>query len=127
MSKFYLPSLVLILTLFLTACPKDDGPAPPSEVSSATKLNENPRNGYLVDIFRAPKAADTLNVTYKLTSQDPDGAFALSSSTGKLTVADSTLFDYEARKVMTVNAESSRSSTVITKFKLTIQLQDVKE
>lgn len=58
-------------------------------------MNENTANGTLVGTVTATDAdGDTL--TYSITAGNSSGAFAIDSSTGKVTVADSTQLDYEA-------------------------------
>ena len=67
----------------------------PSIQNQAFQLSENSANGTFVGavIATAPDAGQTL--TYSILSGNTNGAFAINASTGILTVANSTILNYE--------------------------------
>ena len=68
-------------------------------------IDENPTNGQAVGTIPATGG----NLVFTITFQNPVGAFNINSSTGELTVADATLFDFETNPNMlaTVSVENS--------------------
>ena len=68
-------------------------------------INENPTNGEVLGTIQANGG----NLTYTITFQNPAGAFNINASTGELTVADATLFDFETNPNMlaTISVENS--------------------
>ncbi|RDY61970.1 DUF1566 domain-containing protein [Flagellimonas nanhaiensis] len=59
-------------------------------------IDENPSNGAIVGTLQATGS----NLTYTITFQNPAGAFNIDQSTGELSVADETLFDFETNPNM---------------------------
>ena len=68
-------------------------------------IDENPINGQVVGTIPATGG----NLVFTITFQNPAGAFNIDASTGELTVADATLFDFETNPNMlaTVSVENS--------------------
>ncbi len=59
-------------------------------------IDENPTNGQVIGTVLADGSGD-----FSITSQTPTGALSINPSTGELTVADATLFDFETNPVIT--------------------------
>lgn len=89
-----------------------------------TILDENPAEGSSIGSIDAMTNGGS--ITYTLDSQSPDGAMALNSTTGELTVVDASLFAFETNERITGNFtvtsdDESESGTI------TINLADVNE
>ena len=79
-------------------------------------IDENPMNGSLVGVLTA-STDGAANLVYSLLSGDDAAAFAIESTSGELTVADSSLFDYERKQTLTAtyevsNGVDSKQSTI---------------
>ncbi|CAM1340117.1 cadherin repeat domain-containing protein [Tenacibaculum aestuarii] len=86
-----------------------------------TTVDENPVNGQSLGTVQASGDA---TLSFSIASQTPAGALSVNASTGELTVADATLFDYETNPTITAsiavsNSGGSENGTV------TINLNDV--
>lgn len=96
--------------------------------AAANTIAENSANGTVVGITALATDADatTSAITYTLDSS-AGGRFAIHSSTGVVTVADSTLLDYESATshIITIRATSADASSSTQNF--TITLSDVNE
>ncbi len=89
-----------------------------------TTIDENPTTGQELGTIEA--TTDQGELTYSLKNETPEGAFTIDTKTGKLTVKDATLFDYETRTTLTTtvvvnNKEVSKEATII------INLNDVED
>ncbi|MFC5046232.1 hypothetical protein ACFSTE_04320 [Aquimarina hainanensis] len=86
-------------------------------------IDENPINGDTIGIVQATSDG---TVSYSLLSQTPEGALNINTSTGELTVADATLFDFEVNPVITaiISVDNSGNTQNVT---ATINLTDVNE
>lgn len=123
MKKF--GSLSIIFVLFLTGCPKSD-PIPEFKLDNKTvTIDENPRVGALVTTMQA--TGNTSGLTYLIVSQDPPKAFNIEANTGKITVADSTLFDYEVRKSLSFLVVAQKDKTNFKQAAVDVDLKDVDE
>ena len=96
--------------------------------AAANSVTENAANGTAVGITANATDADGTNsaITYSL-SDNAGGRFAINSSTGVITVANSTLLNYEAATshTITVLATSADGSTSTQNF--TVNLTDANE
>ena len=104
----------------------DVGPVTDSN-TAVNEISENAANGSAVGVTALATDADaTDSVTYSL-SDDAGGRFAIDANTGVVTVADSSLLDYETATShsVTVVATSSDGSTSSESF--TIDLTDANE
>jgi uncharacterized delta-60 repeat protein len=107
----------------------DPANQPPVVGDQTFGINENSANGTVVGTVAAsdPDAGQTL--TYQITAGNSGGAFALDSSTGQLTVANSAALDFEKTPTFTVtirvsdNGSPALSSTAT----VTINLGNVNE
>ncbi|WP_424961016.1 hypothetical protein [Ekhidna sp.] len=83
-------------------------------------IDENPTNGQVLGTLQTD-GSGVLN--FSITSQSPDGAMNVDASTGEITVADASLFDFEVNQTLTatVGADDSDPATI------TINLNNVNE
>ncbi|MEO0529845.1 MAG: cadherin domain-containing protein, partial [Planctomycetota bacterium] len=100
--------------------------APTSISFAAPTLPENSPNGTVVATATAadPDAGDT--ITYSL-NDDAGGRFTIDPSTGQVTVADSTLLNYEDAASHDVVIRATDSAGLRTERTFTIQLADVND
>ncbi|EZH73910.1 hypothetical protein ATO12_13585 [Aquimarina atlantica] len=88
-----------------------------------TTIDENPTNGSALGIVQANSAG---TLSFSITSQTPAGALNINTSTGELTVADATLFDFETNPTITANISVNNSENTETAT-TTVNLNDVNE
>ncbi len=89
-----------ILSIFLLfSCSSDDdgGSSGINVQNLVTNFDENPMAGASVGTIQA-SSGNTLS--FSITSQTPTGALAINASTGELTVADASAFDFETNPVI---------------------------
>ncbi len=93
-------------------------------VSSLTaSVNENPSSGASLGTVQA---TSNNTIQYSITSQTVAGALAINATTGEITVADASLFDFE--KVQTITADILVSAGTLTEpVVATINIVDVVE
>lgn len=111
---------VLGVVAITLSCSNDDGGdvAPPSLEAFETTLDENQATGTVIGTISGSTNFDGL--TFSLDDETPTGALAIDAQTGELTVADASLWDYEANTtieataVATVGEESATSEIKIT-------------
>jgi len=99
-------SLVIILTFI--SCGNDDDANQTNVISLqdlTVTIDENPTNGQVVGIVEATQTVGGATLVYSITVQTPTGALTIDASTGELTVADATLFDFETNPVITAIIE----------------------
>ncbi len=85
-------------------------------------IDENPLNGDVVGTLQATGS----NLTYSITFQNPAGAFNINQSTGELSVADETLFDFETNPNMLATI-SVDNGTLSVSANAMVALNDVNE
>jgi len=111
LKTIYLAVNVLFLSV---ACNNDDDGAVTVTLSDLeVTLDENPQEGDSVGTVQTDVSATNFNIV----SQAPAGALNIDISTGELTVANATLFDFETHPTITANvtadnAENSASITI---------------
>ncbi|MGB5419561.1 cadherin repeat domain-containing protein [Algibacter sp.] len=84
-------------------------------------VDENPTNG---DSLGTILASGDNTLSFSISSQTPAGAVAINSSTGELTVAEATLFDFETNPAITANIAVDNSGNIETVM-ATISLNNV--
>ncbi|WP_108807442.1 cadherin domain-containing protein [Aquimarina spinulae] len=89
-----------------------------------TTIDENPTTGQELGTIEA--TTDQGELTYSLKNETPEGAFAIDTKTGKLTVKDATLFDYETRTSLTATVVVNNKE-ISKEAKTTITLNNVIE
>ena len=98
-------SVLICLSMLFYSCSNQSSQTVNSEVSIASievsdvsiSVSENPNNGQLLGAIAAI-AGDDRSLSYELTSQSVDGAMVIDSLTGMLSVADSSVFDYNTNQ-----------------------------
>ncbi len=118
----YMLLLVLVVTTF--SCNNDDDGTVITEISVedlSLTIDENPTNGQSVGTIETD-GDGTLN--FSITSQTPEGALNINSSTGELTIADAAVFDFETNPVITVTIAVDGTTNTGT---VTINLNDLDE
>ncbi|MEE9363103.1 MAG: cadherin repeat domain-containing protein, partial [Cellulophaga sp.] len=128
MKKVFKFTNLLMLTLLLTtySCGDDDD----DEVNVINVQNlevtidENPTNGAIVGTVTTTQTVGGGTLAYSITTQTPTGALNIDATTGELTVADATLFDFETNPVLTATVEVAGTTNTGT---VTINLNDLNE
>jgi hypothetical protein len=95
-------SMVTIITLF--SCANDDDTNQTNVISLedlTAVIDENPANGQVIGNVETTQTIGGATLAYNIDSQTPTGALAINSSTGELTVANNTLFDFETNQTIT--------------------------
>ncbi|TYA84415.1 DUF1566 domain-containing protein [Seonamhaeicola marinus] len=85
-------------------------------------IDENPSNDDVVGTLTASGS----NLTYTITFQNPAGAFDINQSTGELTVANASLFDYETNPNMLATISVSNGTQTVSANAL-VALNDIHE
>ncbi|MBT8220849.1 MAG: cadherin repeat domain-containing protein [Bacteroidia bacterium] len=120
---------ILFLSLVFTQCSKDSSdPGTPDITVTAsdfsTTIAENPTAGMVLGIIQG--STNSGSVTFSLTSESVAGAFSVNSSSGQLSVADATLFDFEINPTLTGTVRVANGSISKT-ANITVTLTDVDE
>ena len=89
-----------------------------------TNFNENPNNGASIGTIQG--STNSGSVRFSIVSQSDSGAISVNATTGQISVADPSLFDYESRMVLTAVVRVS-SGSVYEDITVTINLVDVVE
>ncbi len=104
-----------------------DGNETPVVNNQGFAVNENAANGTSVGTVAAsdPDAGDTL--TYSITAGNTNGAFAINTGTGEITVANSAALDFETTPVFNLTVQVEDNGTLTDTATVTINLNDLKE
>lgn len=86
-------------------------------------FDENPTDGQVIGSIQAIGSG---TLSFGITSQTPAGAINIDTSTGELTVADPTLFDFETNPVINATIEVDNTISLTTAI-ATINLNDIDE
>ncbi len=89
-------------------------------------LDENSANGTVVGQVSGSDTEDGTNVTYAL-ADDAGGRFAINSTTGEITVADSSLLDHETDGSHTLRVRVTDSGGLSSERDFVVQVADVNE
>ncbi len=89
-------------------------------------LDENSANGTVVGQVSGSDAEDGTNVTYAL-ADDAGGRFTINSTTGEITVADSSLLDHETDGSHTLRVRVTDSGGLSSERDFVVQVADVNE
>ena len=98
--KFKAPSFLLLI-LFFWACSEDE-PAEAIVITASdlvVTLAENPGAGQSLGTIQA--SVNVGELMFEITDQSMAGAFAIDASTGEVSVANPTLFDFESTQELT--------------------------
>lgn len=113
-----------LLAVFLSSCDDDEVIVTITANDLVLSIDENPTNGQVLGTIPSETNQGTLE--FSLTDQDPAGAFALNASTGEITVADASLFDYEQRTALTATVLIVNGA-IEEEVMATVNLNDVQE
>ncbi len=115
---------LLIITTF--SCKKDDDPISVNLQNLEVTVDENPTVGEVIGTVQSDSNSA---LTFSIASQIPNGAIEINESTGELSVADATLFDYETNPTITatvtaVEAENTATVTITVNNTNELSVQD---
>ncbi len=105
-------TLLLALIIATFSCSKDDNPINIMLQDLEVTVDENPITGQVIGTVLSDSNS---TLTFSIASQTPNGAIEINETSGELTVADATLFDFETNPTIAVIVdanEASNSSTV---------------
>ncbi len=88
--------LTFVIALFFITCGKEDAETTVNTSDFSVTIDENPAVGQ--NLGTASATTNQGDLTYTLSSSSPTGAFTVDASSGAISVADKTLFDYEERE-----------------------------
>jgi hypothetical protein len=111
-STFKIMFIALTVAMLSMACSSDDGTVTVNIQDLMVSLDENPTNGDAVGTVQT----DVATTNFSLVSQTPAGALGINSNTGEVSVADASLFDFEANPTIsaTVTADNAANPAIIT-------------
>lgn len=122
--KIRLLFFFLLFIFGVSSCSNDDNPITVTTADFTTALDENPT--FNQEIGNIIGQTNQGNLNFSIISQTPDGAFSISSTTGRLTVLDPLLFDFETNPTIIGIVEVSNGS-ISELSKITINLNDLEE
>jgi hypothetical protein len=104
--------LAIAIVVFNGSCDSDESTVVVNLQDITITMDENPSNGFVVGTVQA----DTPTSNFSITSQSPAGALSINSTTGELSIADATLFDFETNPTITANitADNAANAAIIT-------------
>lgn len=114
--------LVLVALLTVFGCNNDDDASNLVDLQDLqVSIDENPTEGQVVGTVQTDGGSGQ---AFSITSQTPSGALNIDSSSGELTVADASLFDFETNPTIsaTISAENAENTVTVT-----INLNNVSE
>ncbi len=116
-------SIVLLFCLFL-ACGDDD----PEPILTATgisiSIDENPSLGQVLGTIETETNQE--NLSFSLGNESVEGAMAIDPGSGRVTVADATLFNFETSRQITATV-TVNAGDLLTSVRISITLNDVDE
>lgn len=124
MKNFKKELLLALFSIVIISCSKDDGPIVTTvTTANLTKnIDENSGNGAVIGTVTG--ASNTGTVNFSITSQIPNGALAINTTTGELTVADTAIFDFETNPTITAIV-SVADGEVTNNSNVTVNLNDI--
>lgn len=106
MKKLFLIILFTFVIIFSTSCSKDDSVSTIVTAKNlTTNIDENSSSGTILG--KIIGASNTGTVNYTILSQSASGALAIDATSGEITIADASLFDFEINPQFTANIEVS--------------------
>ncbi|WP_421809738.1 DUF1566 domain-containing protein [Flagellimonas sp.] len=106
--------LVLVALLTVFGCNNDDDASSVVNLQDLqVSIDENPTAGQVVGTVQTDGGGA---LVFSITSQTPSGALNIDPSSGELTVADASLFDFETNPTIsaTISAENAENAATIT-------------
>jgi Leucine-rich repeat (LRR) protein len=118
--------VILLISIIVISCSNnDDTPETTIVVKDfETTIDENPVTGHRLGVIETTTNQGTL--IYAIKIEEPTGAFTIDPKTGKLTVKDAALFDYETRKTLTATVQV-KNEGLSKETKVTVTLNNVIE
>jgi len=113
--------LFLALSITFFSC-SDDDPATLDVVDFIASVDENQITNAVIGSVAATGTDGTF--AYSITSQSPTGSIAIDASTGQITVADASVFDFETNPTITANV-SVMGNSITETAAVTITLNDL--
>lgn len=117
--SYFIAIICLIASL---SCDNKEDPITVTTADLTTTIDENPTTG--ASIGTVTGTTNRGSVTFSIASQTPAGAMAIDASTGELTVADASAFDFETNPSITANVTVA-NGTVSQTAGITINLNNV--
>ena len=115
--------ICLSLLLFASSCSDNDPKPPIVEVEDfEITIDENQQAGTVLGTVEATTNKKTLS--FEIQSQTPAGAFAIDATTGEITVADASKFDFETNPVI-AGVVLAVNGKVESEINVTVNLQKV--
>ena len=117
-------SFISLVLIIIISCSEQE-PQPQMSVDDfILSIDENPDKDQVLGMINTNNADGTL--AFSLISESPEGALNLDTTTGELTVADESLFDFETNPLITaqVNVIDNKGSV---NGSITITLNDLDE
>jgi len=105
-NKIYI--LVYVVIFGISACSKNSETGPKSNITTSdfsVTIDENPSTGQILGTISG--TSDAGAVTYSIGSESQEGAFAINTTTGELSIADKSHFDYEISITLTAIVDVS--------------------
>ncbi|NQY29442.1 MAG: hypothetical protein HRT69_08220 [Flavobacteriaceae bacterium] len=119
--KTILNIVFIVTTLLFISCGNDDDAVivANNEISVqdlAVAIDENPTVGQVIGTVVTTQTIGGGSLVYSITTQTSTGALNIDASTGELTVADATLFDFETTPVLTatVSVDGAANNATVT-------------
>lgn len=123
MKKLLFMTVLTVFTTLTISCSKDDSVETTITASDFTaNVDENSNNGTSLGTVNA--TTNTGNLTFSITSQTPNDAIAINSSTGEITIANKDAFDYETNTEIKATIKVTNGETTKT-INATILINDV--
>ncbi len=118
----YLLAIGLILSIL--SCNNDDEGATSSPINLQdlqVTIDENPTNGQIIGTVQTDGNGA---IDFDIATQTPAGALSINSTSGELTIADATLFDFETNPEITATISANN---VVNTANITINLNNLNE
>ncbi len=103
------------------------GNQPPNADAASFAIDENSANGTVVGTVSGSDPEDGTSVNYTITAGNAEGAFAIDSATGEITVANSAALDFEATPTLNLTVAAIDGSGAYGTATITIDLNDVND
>ncbi|MBJ2174427.1 cadherin repeat domain-containing protein [Aureibaculum sp. A20] len=109
MKKLKVGVLLTVFSLTIMSCSSDD----PDSLTTANitkSIDENAADGTIVATVSGTSNAGA--VSFSILNQTPAGAMTINATTGELTVADATIFDFETNPQITAEVQVATESLI---------------
>ena len=115
--------LLIFTSILIVSCSSDeDANETIVTVSNLTKnIDENSLQGSIIGMVNGSSNTGTVN--FSIVNQIPNGALAINATTGELTIADETVFDFETNPSITASVRVSAGETT-NNATVTVNLND---